>query len=340
MTRLAACTLASLLIACGKGEDTRGEAPALPAAASGPDPCTLLSAEEMAAHLGPLGEPPYRVDGDRSADPNGDWCLYRAADGRHVQLYVDWTDGPMSFRMMAGTGAAAEAVLTGDAGPADTLEGEWDEAASSFGQFIALKGATSVQLDPLGSRLDGQALARLASLALGRAESPLDYDGAAAARRRAPPPRPGNPCSLVTRAEAEGLMGTLAGDPAPTQDGGTCRFPTPHTFGGEQVVNELEVQWSGGFYTLGQNRQSMGLGTSMLTREFGDDVPPVADKPGGPVEPWDDFQSVMGGVMMAVTNDVLLQTAGHGIGGFGEDQAKELLRIASRRVQAPPRSSR
>ncbi|MGH7584837.1 MAG: hypothetical protein ACREMH_01170, partial [Gemmatimonadales bacterium] len=251
MTKLAAGTLACLLIACGKGEDRRGEAPAPPAAASGPDPCTLLSAEEMAAHLGPPGESPYRVDGDRRADPNGDWCLYRAADGRHLQLYVDWTDGPMSFRIMAGTADAVEAVLTGDAGAADTLEGAWDKAAFGFGQFVALKGPTSVQLDPLGSRLGGQALARLASLALGRVGSPLDYDGAAAARRHAPPPKPGNPCSLVTRAEAERLMGTLAGEPAPTQDGGTCRFPTPHTFGGEQVVNELEVQWSGGFYTLG-----------------------------------------------------------------------------------------
>ncbi|MGH7584833.1 MAG: hypothetical protein ACREMH_01150, partial [Gemmatimonadales bacterium] len=91
---------------------------------------------------------------------------------------------------------------------------------------------------------------------------------------------------------------------------------------------------------LGQNRQAMGLATTMMEREFGDDVPPVAGKPGGPDEPWDEYQPIMGGVMMAVSNDVLLQTAGHGIGGFGEDQARELLRIASRRVQDAPRSSR
>ena len=344
MTRSIAGILACLLLACAK-ETGDGEkaSQARTATPSGPDPCTLVSTAEMEPFLGPLGEPPYRVDGDRKADPAGEWCLYRAADGRHVQLHVDWTDGPLSFRMLAGTGAAAEAALTDDEGTADTLEGSWDKAAMTFGQFIALKGPTSVQLDPLGSRLDGTALAKLATIALSRIATPLAYDGGAAAAARPAPRAPGNPCSLVTRAEAESLMGPLAGNPEPAADGSACRFPTPHTFGGEPVVNELEVQWTGGFYTLGQDRQAMGLATSTLAREFGGDVPPVARGSGSSSEPepWDDYQGIMGGVMMAVTNDILLQTAGHGVGGFGEAQARELLRIASRRIQGDsPRSSR
>lgn len=343
MTRFAACVLASLLLACGGSDDPRqGAPPAGATRATGPDPCTLVSAEEVAARLGPLGEPPYRVDDNRNADPAGDWCLYRAADGRHVQLYVDWTDGPLSFRMLAGTGGGVEEMLTGDAGAADTLEGAWEKAAMTFGQFIALKGATSVQLDPLGSRLDGAALAELAAIALGRVDAPLAYDGGAAAAHRAPPREPGDPCSLVSRQEAEALMGRLESAPEPAEDGSACRYPTPHRILGEPVVNELEVQWTGGFYTLGQNRQAMGLATATMAREFGEDVPAAGAGATAAGEPWDDFQGIMGGVMMAVTDDVLLQVAGHGVGGFGEEQARELLRIASRRLQgeSSPRNSR
>lgn len=338
--RLGTAALLALLTACGgRGSDGAGGAgdnvatAAEASTSSGPDPCTLVSQGEMERFMGPLGEPPYRVDKNRLPDPAGDKCIYRDRASRYVVLDVDWDGGPLLMKIMGATVVAAEDLLgTRDLG-ADTLAGAWDEVAVSFGRLVALKDSTAVIVDPMGSRLDRGAQARIAAIALGRVKSPLRYDGAKPARARPADPAPRDPCSLVTRAEAETLMGPLRADPAASADGSECSFTLKEEAFGTPIENVLRVQWRGGFYSLGEERLATGMAKTVMTQDMGE-VPDLEQNTSGGAEPWDDAQVLLGGRVTVVARDMLFQAIGTGFNGFDEAKARELLRIAVRRALA------
>ncbi len=345
-THWVGCLLAGWLLGCGGGSgggtgQAGGAGSAAPAATaanstSTPDPndaCTLVSQAEMEHYLGPLLEPPYRTK-DRKADPAGSGCLYRAKDLHNVSLEVDREDGEMAFRMLAGTGGKIEEVLAGADVSTDTLQAGWDRVGRAFGQLMALKGKGFVQVDPLGSRLDLPAQVAILKLALGRLEKPLGYDGARAARNRTDPgAKPRNPCSLVTRAEAEALMGKLRADPHPSEDGTDCVFPVDASFMGTPVDQTLGVNWSDGFYSLGRARLSAGMAPKVMAAHgMGSDLPALSQNAAGEKEPWDERMTLLGGVVTVVRRDVLLGIAGNGVNGFDEKKALQLLRLAAQRI--------
>ncbi|MCJ7629910.1 MAG: DUF3558 domain-containing protein [Longimicrobiales bacterium] len=299
----------------------------------GNDPCTLVSQPEMEAFLGPLGEPPYRVK-NRQPSPGGDGCFYRARDGRNVTLEVDWEDGPMVFRMMAGMGGQVEDILGGRDISADTLEVPWDEVGMAFGQLVALKGNVSVQVDPLGSRLDLGQVAEIVRTALGRLDAPLRYNGGEATKKRgAGEVRSGDPCSLVTREEVEAAMGPLRADPHEAEDGSGCVFPVDQLFFDTPVDRELEVQWNDGFHTFGGEIQAMGMaGSAMAAFVGGDDMPELGEVGEGG-EPWDERVTLLGGMITVVKKDVLLKIPADGMYGFDEEKALALLRAAGGRIR-------
>ena len=283
--------------------------------------------------MGPLGEPPYRVDNNRRTDPKGDDCLYRDRTGRYVVLGVDWDGGPLLMKIAGATAMAAEDLLGTRDMSADTLEAAWDEAGITFGRLIALKDSTAVTVDPMGSRLDRGAQARIAALALSRVNSPLPYNGAKAARSRPPDPAPRNPCTLVTRAEAEALMGPLRDDPTPSEDGTECNFTLREEAFGSPIVNLLTVAWRDGYYLLGEERLATGMAETVMTQDMGE-IPELARNSSGEGEPWDDSQVLLGGRVIVVARDMLFQAIGTGFNGFDEAKATELLRIAVQRALA------
>jgi hypothetical protein len=336
--RIARWTLGlAAAVACGggggekAGEDTEARMDEVP---SGPDPCSLISQAEMEALMGPLAEPPYRVNSDRRPTAGGEGCFYRARDRRNVTVLVDWEDGEMAFRMMAGTGANISDILTGYDATTDTLEGNWDKVGAPFGQFMVLKGKTSIQIDPLGSRIGLDGAARLAATAIGRLGAPLDYSGGKATlARKEDAPRTRNPCELVTRQEVEALMGPLLEDPKPSEDGSGCEFRTDKKFLNEPVVRELEVQWTDGFYTLGQERSATGMAVKAMKRHVDEETPDsLSQEAVGEAEPWDERMTLMPGLITVVKNDVLLKIPGDGVFGFDEQKALQLLRIAVGRL--------
>jgi hypothetical protein len=298
---------------------------------TGPDPCTLVSQAEMERFTGPLSEPPYRIDQNYQPDPAGDQCLYRDRSRRYVILDVDWDGGPLLMQMLGGTALAAEDFLGTRDMSADTLEGTWDQAVITFGRLVALKDSTAVTVDPMGSRLDRGAQARIAALALSRARAPLKYNGAKATRSRPADPAPRDPCSLVTRAEVEALMGPLRADPTTSEDGTECNFVLQGEMLGYPLQNLLKVQWTLGYYALGMERGSTGMAQTVMSQDMGE-IPELQQNSGGAGEPWDDEQTLLGGRVTVVARDILFQTLGSGIGGFDEAKAKQLLRIAVRRA--------
>lgn len=325
-----------VLSACGGRDrpaadaETAKDTPA--AAPSGPDPCGLVAAAEVEALIGPLAEPPYRVNSDREPKPDGEGCLYRARDRRNVTVIADFEDGPLSFQMMAGTGKAVSDILVGYEAETDTLEGGWDKIGSAFGQLIVLKDSVSVQVDPLGSRIGLAGAVKIAGHAVRRVGAPLAYDGAAATRAHREPDGPsGDPCRLVTRAEAEALMGPLDADPRAASDGSGCEFKTKQEFFGHQVTRKLEVAWRDGFYLLGQEVNGMGGAAKVMANQMDPDLPALGRDTVDRAEPWDQKLTLMG-VVAVVKGDVLLKIGGDGIGGFDEKKALALLRSAVAKI--------
>jgi hypothetical protein len=316
------------------GEEAHVEQAGGDVSASDPDdPCALVTQPEMERFIGPLLEPPYRTN-DRRANPAGTGCLYRAQDYRNVTIELDREYGELGFRMMVGMGGQVEEALVGArSSPAVSPDGDWDRLGRAFGQLLALKGPASIQIDPLGSRLDLDAQIEILRIALARLSQPLAYDGAGAARRhRDVGVEPRDPCSLVSRAEAEALMGRLRAEPHPSEDGDACMFPMDLQFLGTPVDRALEVQWSDGFYAFGQERLALGMAAGSMARAMGPDLPAVGEHVAHQQEPWDERITLLGGVITVIRRDVLLRIAADGMAGFDEDRALALLRTAVGRI--------
>ncbi len=312
------------------GDGTSRDMGALP---TGPDPCALVAQSEMERLIGSLAEPPFRVDDDRRPDAGGPGCFYRATDRRNVTILVDWEDGELAFQMLAGTGSAITDILSGYDPVTDTLEGDWDRVGAAFGQFIALKGSTSIQVDPLGARIGLEGSAQLVSIAIPRLEAPLDYSGARATLAREEDSSGlRDPCDLVTRTEVEALMGPLKEDPTSSADGSECSYATRQEFLGSPVTRTLTVTWRDGFYALGQERTGIEGATSVMAAQMDPDLPALSQQAVGEQEPWDERITLLGGVIAIVRGDVMLQIAGDGVGGFDEANALALLRLAARRL--------
>jgi len=141
-------------------------------ASSGPDPCSLLSAEEAAAVLGALVVPPYRIlEGSVYPNPAGQSCAYRTAGHRVFRLTPVWSDGRSEMALTRGIGGLISKVMPGESPEtADTLEGPWDEAAleTSTGAFVFLKGDRALNLAYMSSSTNAGGAVRLARIVLPR----------------------------------------------------------------------------------------------------------------------------------------------------------------------------
>jgi hypothetical protein len=307
------------------------QAPSTSAASAGRDPCALVSQAEMETLLGHLAEAPYRV-AHRRPDPAGDACMYRAHDLRNVTLFVAWKDGDRYFRLFQGLGGAVENRLGGRDAAGDSIAGPWDRVATPFGQFIVLRGSVAIHVDALGSRLDLPDREQIARFAIGRLDAPLSYDGAAAARHVPASSARRNPCTLITRAEVESVMGPLQAEPKASEDGDECRFALTQTMMGRPVERALQVQWTDGFYALGQEGEASGRARKAMQQAMGAAPAGMSTAAGTPADPWDEQATLAGGVVAVVKHDVLLKIPADGMYGFTRERAVQLLRIAAGRL--------
>jgi hypothetical protein len=214
------------------------------------DPCILVTRAEVEKYIGPLRADPWR---------EGSKCVYDAASGRSVTLDVSYSGGKAAMKMMKAVGGLTNLAIVDESGKADTLDGDWDQVRWQYGSLAALKGDVMVDVDVEASRAGPVGGAELANIALKRLPSPLHYDGdAAAAHKPGPLVAPKDPCSLVTKDEATAILGKLVGDP--TSDEHSCTFTVPSPLReGTTMPVELQVQWKGGFYDFGQEKEASGL---------------------------------------------------------------------------------
>lgn len=247
------------VMVCGGGGVKGNGSEAARAGADGADPCALVSAADVAPYLGTLRHPPYRVDSEGAADPEGGACRYESLTGRRIIIAPTFSDARLAWGMLSIGARAVQQVITTDSGQTDTLDGNWDELKVMPGERLyALKGEAMVDVDVAGTKAGLLGATQLADIALRRLGQPLDYDGAAAARS-APGPLVArkDPCSLVTPDEAAQVLGELLAPPKSST--GACTYFIRNPLGalasGPKEVT-LSVEWRDGFVSIARAKEA------------------------------------------------------------------------------------
>lgn len=341
---LTACSSHHSPSAAADSAQTSSSAPAASDADSSDehDACGLLDPKEAEAALGaPLATPPFRSsNGDPFA--NGDGCTYEDAHFRRIVVEVEWDGATTAWKMLGNIQSMVNQGPTkGMLHLADgsDLAGTWDEArVEGCCKFAALLGDQSVSVDVEASTVGIPAAAKLADAALKRLQKPLTVDGsqavaAAKAYEAAHRPKRRAPCSFLTRAEAEAIIGPLAADPKGDAD--SCEYDQKIDGSGRlpaQLV--IRVDWIGGYQELRENislRQGFVKGFT-AGMPHGKDV---ADALGGSALPASPYWEVAysgatrAGGLGAVKNDVII---GVDTIGIPHDQTIKVLETAMSRL--------
>lgn len=302
---------------------------------TGGDPCTLLSANEVEAAIGPLAGPPYR-EGNNGVDADGSRCIYDTRDLRSLKVDVTWADGASIMRMLGTPAAMADkADLRGKLPLPDgvTMTGEWDEARiTGCCDISALRGDQLVQMNFVNTRLTTQQGVDLLNAALRRLDAPLkDIDGtagnAAAERRQAS--REGRPkivpaCELVTVDDAKQLLGDVEVLPVSNNQG--CQYRKKQGYG----LIDFRVAWERGYMTQREESDMAGKVMKGLMGDMAKDPKDVKveEYPG----PWEQA-SVVAMSFCAVRKDVRMCVD---IRGTSLANAQAAVTRAMGRVSWPP----
>lgn len=290
------------------------------------NPCALLTADEVEAVIGgPLAGPPFRSSGG-VADAGGDTCRFETAELRAIDLRVEWTDGGTSFGVMNMVGgivseAGMKGVLKLSEGTA--LAGEWDAARVFMCcEFDALLGETLVVVDVSASRASIEDAAKLVNTALLRLDEPLSVEDSAgiaeAEERTKLRPAARSVCELLTRAEAEAIVGApLLADPE--GDENSCSYSWNLADAGYEFQVGLVVTWRGGFSEMRFAQAAIGQAVSFLETEG------MTMSEELQADPLDEEAVTFIGVMVA-ERDVLLSIE---TGGMMNDVALALVRKAA-----------
>jgi hypothetical protein len=178
-----------------------------------------------------------------------------------------------------------------------TIAGEWDEAKlTPFNCciFNALRADQMVSIDFTGSVMTLKAAAALVDAALKRIDKPLSLDGganvAAAKTFLQGRPKPISPCSVLTQAEVEAILGSALAK-APQEDKSVCTYTLPQLLDVPPRIYDLQFLWSGGNYDFRQDLSAAKMGgaalgsmqmTTQVQEQVSDAPPASATGPAGP----------------------------------------------------------
>lgn len=292
---------------CGSADAGRpGSEPARVVAAAftpalvGADPCGWLEPARVSERLGrKLRGVPVRVASAESVTPSstGAGCMYELepAPGREpgmvsVEVKIDGAE------MEAGLGAASLGDFGSSRG-AWTADWDWVSGLPA-GLFAARQGHLGILIAINDLSLSPQAAEPLAA-ALLAAVPDRPFALAAADVSVAPDAGDRDPCGLLTRAEAEAVVGPLLFAPYRSREstplahgaGSSCTY-----YGAGHRVVVLTPTWSDGRTVFGLNRGIGGL-TRIVT---GDSAAAKA------IGPWDDHAGGLAGTQYFLAGDRLL----------------------------------
>lgn len=228
---------------------------------AGQNPCGLLEPKEVEAVLGtPLAGPPYRFNktGKAGPAPDGETCRFETAGYHYIEVEVEWKGGAQMMKMYGTVQNLADQKMKGvlKLGDGSELAGEWDEAkVVNCCTFIAMRGDQLVTVDVTGSTATLEQAAGIADAALKRIDKPLSVIGsvgvASAIVRDATRPKERDPCSLVSRTEAESALEfPLVKDPV--VEDSKCIYTYTGT-GTHPISIGLDIRWRNGFAVFRQH---------------------------------------------------------------------------------------
>jgi hypothetical protein len=335
MTRLIRLVLAVLTLpaawSCGSGgekssaqkADARTESAASPVTTA-PEPkgCELVPRAEIERIVGPLeGEPEREGTGcwyyfpfDSSAP---EWARLREWERQVRASAPDTNDLAPTFKprrpgvfvdvdltgaaLLTARGVAAAEASMGmggsEASAKAKLPAGWDQIGAPLGRagFTGRVGHVTVTVALQGLKLPADTVAAVAARVRDRIpDLPFKHPAADASGS---PPAGQDPCSVLTRAEAEAVLGKLAVPPFRTRDGSpladpsgkSCAYFTP----GHHVL-VLTPEWEYGSLTLNAERMAGNL------------VSQVADLP-GPVA--DTLEGLWDDAVVGTSGDLILLKA-------------------------------
>jgi hypothetical protein len=357
-TRTAVVALACALAgACGGGtEKADGAAPAASAKASEPskaadagqyasapeNPCEWIPAADVERIVGPLTGTPTRVRSAETpkSDPRGTGCLYtlvqqpKLGEGT-VTVQVELNQGVIeenAIGMMRDRFARelSDGAVT-KAEPSTAAGSRWDYTGRLPNRFIGRQGNIGVQVGRETFDVGFATLEALATAVLDRLPDrpftlPPDPDLAALAAlrpdtRKAQSTSP-DPCTLLTRAEAEAVLGPLSVAPyrsakdsaLATPQGESCSyFTTRH----RALV--ITPEYSGGKMLFEMVRGVSGIAGTALGKPEG--AP-------GSTGPWEKVSGDTSGALNFLKGDRML-TVHYRLSGAEKDGA---LRLAAEAV--------
>jgi hypothetical protein len=302
--------------ACGSGHEGKSDpattavakpASSVVATAAEPDGCDLIPLVEIERIIGPIeGRPEREGKGCWYYWPidslTPEWAKLREWE-RQLRKSAPDTAGLASFKPVRpglfvgidvtgaaligarGVAAAREVLAPGTSDSAGKTERRsgWDHVGSPLGRggFTGRVGHVTVTIALQNLRVPADTVVALAARVRDRIpDRPFAHPTADPSRS---PPPGHDPCSVLTRAEAEAVLGTLsvppfrtkAGSPLADPAGTSCAYFTP----GHRVL-VLTPEWTYGKLALDAERMGTGL------------VGQVADIPGLSADtlegPWDD----------------------------------------------------
>ena len=242
------------------------------------DPCGWITAAEAAKLLGPLAGAPWRATHAESPEPSakGFACGYTlaapnggqpGADRVAVELVTeDVTTTESAYGMMAESATRAGGPMK-DAvewlGLGNKPLPGWDFTSGLPNQFTARIGALAVKVGIYTTRVPGDSIVRLATLVRDRVPD-LPMASPEAANRFGPSDER-DACILITRAEAEAVLGPLAMPPyrsdhdSPNADpgGAGCSY-----YLGNHRVFTIDPTWEQGKILF---RMAAGMGQKITS---------------------------------------------------------------------------
>ena len=300
------------------GAAANGARPPFELAKAPDDPCQWLSADEVQAILGDFSAPPVRVrpGQDPSPDAYGTGCLYT------LPLQPRMGKGTVVLSVALHGGGAADLVSAAKAALFDVAKDTavrskarssgWDHETQLGTTYLARIGHIGIQVDRGTFEIPVDKAKQLAAAARDKmADRPfanpvdplLDSLRVISGSPAEQAPQGPDPCALLTRAEAEAVLGPLtvqpyrsAGD-SPLWDahGESCSYFTGN---GHRALTIMPT-WSEGKMTF---RMAAGMG-AVAANVTGLDEGVAADTLEGP---WDDVMQDMHGILRFLKGDRML----------------------------------
>jgi hypothetical protein len=323
LVRAAAAFLLALVPGCGGDIKATPDAAGTGAESSletqpvSSDPCAWVTAAEVEELVGRLQGTPERI-----SQESGEACLYTLPDSgpkpytlpgidptpEHLTIRVNFED-PLTYESAS---AMVGQIITQDPAFQSAAAGKpleetprpegWDYFSEGAAGSVFRLGHMAVVIGVnTPRRFTGERqtriATRLAELVRGRVP-----DKPVAAGDEYDRPSPVSPCGLVTRSEAEAVMGKLAVDPYRSKrrtpfamaDGSSCAY-----YGGNHRVLVITPTWSDG-------RESFGL-ASGLTDEITSNLG-VGEQSAVTLDgPWDQAKADMDGTLNFLAGDRVLE---------------------------------